>query len=379
MKTHGLIGLLGLGLMIAACSIDVQQPPIATLAPTIQSIPTPVPPTANLPQTNIVTTTNIPVTWSDLNLTGRLVYTIVILRDNIVNMQIKVLDLVTGQLTTIFDAPQYSWIYYISVSPDAKQLLMSYAPPPGDNPVDQDIYIMPLDGAQPPKMLFTPPIKEDDYIEAEWAPDGRYIYMTHVNYQTPQEPRQVNPIYTIYRMKYPNGQLEKVVEKAFWPRVSPDSSQIVYVATDPFSYLNRLYVADADGKNAKEVVFIGPRLPDIRDAPMFSPDGKSIFFSAPLPLPSYKPSLVDKLMGIQVAKAHSGVASDWWSVAVNGGLITQLTNIQTASLFGSFSPDGQHIASHSLNGIFVMKPDGSELTMLIPNLQSAPGTVSWIP
>jgi hypothetical protein len=64
---------------------------------------------------------------------------------------------------------------------------------------------------------------------------------------------------------------------------------------------------------------------------------------------------------------------------VEGGEITQLTNIQTAGLFASFAPDGNHIASYSVNGIFVMKPDGSELTMLIPNPQAVPGTVTWIP
>lgn len=49
-----------------------------------------------------------------------------------------------------------------------------------------------------------------------------------------------------------------------------------------------------------------------------------------------------------------------------------LTNIQVLGLFGSFALDGQHIASYSLNGIFVMKPDGSELTTLIPNPQFVP-------
>ena len=36
-------------------------------------------------------------------------------------------------------------------------------------------------------------------------------------------------------------------------------------------------------------------------------------------------------------------------------------------------------AFYSLDGIFVMKTDGTQLTQLIPNPQSVPGTVSWIP
>jgi len=379
MKTHILHWLLGFAFALCSCAIKVDQPTIQPPAPTPETIPTLAPTQESSPQTNKVTKTQIQVTWDSLNLTGRLVYTHGILVDGLFGLQIQILDLETGDVTTIFDAPKYSWIYYIAISPDKTELLMSYSPPPGDNPVDQDIYVMPLDGSQPPKLFFTPPKKEDDYIEVEWAPDGKYIYMTHVNYQIPPEPGQVYPFYTIYRMAYPDGQLEKVVEKAYWPRISPDSAKMTYVSVDLFKSGNNLFMANADGSNPQEVPITSPRIPDIRDAPMFSPDGKSIFFSAPLPVQSYQPNFLDKLMGVRVAKAHSGVASDWWAVPLAGGVMTQLTSIQTASLFGSFSPDGKHIASHSLNGIFVMKPDGSELTMVIPNPQSVPGTVVWIP
>jgi Tol biopolymer transport system component len=256
---------------------------------------------------------------------------------------------------------------------------MSYSPPPEGGPLDQNLYIVPLDGSQPPKLLFTPPSLEDDYIEVEWSPDGKYIYFTHVNYQIPPEEGQVYPLYKIYRMAFPDGQPEKIADNAYWPRISPDSSQIAYVSVDPFQRENKLVMADANGENAHEVVMTGPRLPEIVDAPVFSPDGQSIFFSSDIPVQSYQPNWFEKLMGIRVAKAHGNLPSDWWSVPVNGGQITRLTNIQSLALFASFAPDGQHIASYSANGIFVMKPDGSEITMLIPNPQSIPGTVSWIP
>jgi Tol biopolymer transport system component len=159
---------------------------------------------------------------------------------------------------------------------------MSYSPPPGNEPVDQDIYIMPLDGSQAPKLLFTPPAKEDDYVEeVEWSPDGKYIYFTHVNYQITPQPNQIYPLYEIYRMAYPDGQLETIAEKAYWPRLSSDSSQIAYISVELFSRENKLYIADSNGKNAHEVVIAGPRLPDIKDAPIFSPDGQTLIFSAP--------------------------------------------------------------------------------------------------
>ena len=328
---------------------------------------------------NTVTTSQIPVTWGDLNLTGKLVYINGIVVDNVFGLQIQVLDLQTGEVQTIFDAPKYSWIYYVTVSPDHKQILMSYSPPPGDNPVDQNIYTMPLDGSEPPQMLFTPPTKEDDYIEVEYSPDGRYIYFTHVNYHIPPAEGQIYPLYTIFRKALPDGEPEMIAEKAYWPRVSPDSSQVTYVTVDLFKRGNQLFVADADGSNAREVEITGPRLPDIKDAPIFSADGGSIIFSAEVPTQSHQPSWLDKLMGVHVAKAHSNVPSDWWIIPVTGGEMAQLTNIQSMGLFGSLSPDNQFLASYSLNGIFVMRTDGTQLTQLVPNPQSVPGTVCWIP
>src|SRR5215212_8369470 len=375
MKVHFAASFLVFALLISSCSIQVEQPSVSTPAP--QS------PTSasgeSSPQTNIVTTTQIPVTWGNLNLTGRLVYINGTVAEDVFHLQIQVLNLLTGEVTTIFDAPKYSWVYYVSVSPDHKQLLMTYSPPPEDNePPDQNIYIMPLDGSQPPKLLFTPPAKEDDYVEVEWSPDGKYIYFTHVNFQITPQPDQVYPLYELYRMTFPDGKPEKIVEKAFWPRVSSDSSQIAYISVDLFLRENKLYIADSNGENAHEVVLTGPQIPEIKDAPIFSPDGQTLLFSAPVPVQSYQPNWLDKLMGVRIVKAHT-IPSDWFSVPVIGGDITQLTNIQTTNLFASFAPDGKHIASHSTSGIFVMKPDGSELTMLVPNSQAVPGTVSWIP
>jgi Tol biopolymer transport system component len=365
MKVHFAASFLVFTLLLSSCSIQVEQPPASS--------------EESGSQTNIVTTTQIPVTWDALKLTGRLVYINGTVAEDVFHLQIQALNLVTGEVATIFDAPKYSWIYYISVSPDHKQLLMTYSPPPGDNePPDQDIYIMPLDGSQPPKPLFTPPTKADDYVEVEWSPDGNYIYFSHANFQITPQPDQIYPLYEVYRMVYPDGKPERIVEKAFWPRLSSDSSQLAYISVDLFLRENKLYISDSDGKNAHEVVLSGQQIPEVKDAPIFTPDGKALIFSAPVPAQAYQPNWLDKVMGVQIAKAHN-VPSDWWSVSVKGGEITQLTNIQTTNLFASFSPDGKHIASHSTSGIFVMRPDGSEVTMLVPNPRAVPGTVSWIP
>jgi len=378
MEIHFASWFLVFALALSSCSIQVEQPSVVTPASTPES-GSPTLSGEGSSQTNIVTTSQVPVTWGSLNLEGKLVYINGSVTNDVFSLQIQVLNLVTGEVRTIFDAPKYSWIYYVTISPDNTQILMTYSPPPADNePPDQNIYIMPLDGSQPPKLLFTPPAKEDDYVEVEWSPDGKYIYFTHVNFQITPQPDQIYPLYEIYRMTFPDGKPEKIAEKAFWPRISSDSSNFAYISVDLFLRENKIYIADSNGKNPHEVVLKGQQIPEVKDAPIFTPDGQTLLFSAPVPAQAYQPNWMDKLMGVRVAKAHN-VPSDWFSVPVTGGDITQLTNIQTTNLFASFAPDGQHIASHSTSGIFVMKPDGSELTMLMPNPQAVPGTVTWIP
>lgn len=176
-------------------------------------------------------------------------------------------------------------------------------------------------------------------------------------------------------MAYPGGQPEKILDHAFWPRVSPDSTKLVYVTIDPGSGANQLFIANADGSNPQEIKFSGA--PQIMDAPIFSPDGSSILFSAPSPIQAYEPTWWDRLMGVQIAKAHD-VSSDWWSVPVAGGAATRLTQLQTIRLFASISPDKKYMASMSGEGILVMGLDGSSIRQLFfdPGVYSV---VNWIP
>lgn len=134
-------------------------------------------------------------------------------------------------------------------------------------------------------------------------------------------------------------------------------------------------LANADGSNAQPVMLSGSYVPEDIDAPLFSPDGQSILFSGSVPGESYQPNWFEKLAGIQVAKAN-GEPSDWWSVPIGGGEITQLTNIRHTGLYGSISPDNTRMVSSSRDNLFVMNLDGSELTVLIPELRGFTGTVS---
>ena len=355
-----------LALIVCSCAVEI-NPTIQTP----QANPTPV-----ISSTSSFPVTQVPVTWAHLNLTGKLVYLSSAMEGDQLTSTIQMLDLATGEVATIFSMPS-SWIYYATLSPDAKMLAMSYAPPRQSNaPSSRSLYLIPLDAYTGVQPLFTPPTSDDHYTQIEWSADGKYLYYVHYNSQIRLE-GQLDPVYDLFRMNSPNGQSEKIADYAFWPRISPDSSKLVFIHVEPKTAKNELFVANADGSNSQRVVLSGPQVPEILDAPIFSPDGQSILFSAPEPSQAYQPNFFERWMGIQVAKAHD-VPSDWWSVPVTGGVPTQLTHLQTINLFASLSPDRQHIASLSGEGIFVMGIDGSSLTQLVSD-SGVHGTVSWIP
>jgi len=372
-----------LTLMLCACSINVSQPPQPT--PTTASILPMTLPTSTVGtvQTTIgnpsLPSTTIPVTWGDLNVSGKLVYINAVTSDDGNPIfSIQALDLATGAISTIFQGTDLGWIYYMSVSPDEKHLVMSYSvPSPNNSSVNALLYTLPLDGSTGPQLLIQPPSNGDQYNQAEWSPDGKYIYYVHFNGQN-QPLNQHYPIYEIYRMAYPDGQPEKIADQAFWPRLSADGSRLVYISMDPGTGLNKIFLANADGSGAQEVTLTGSWTPDIIDAPIFSPDGQPILFSAISPQQSSAPTWLEKVFGVQIAEAHS-VPSDWFSVPLAGGDVTRLTTIQDTSLFASISPDKRLIASYSGGGIFVMNPDGTNLNLILPDSGGVPGTVNWIP
>ena len=363
--------------IVSGCAIDM---PVATPGFATATLP-PRPTDVNGDAPAAITPANA-LPWASLNLRGKLIYTSAQQEGNTASMDIRLLDLSTGVVTVLFHTPQAGIIYGVTVSPDAKQLIFAYSQPSGpDQSAYQELYQMPLDASKPPGLFFIPPTRDDQYFQPEWSPDGKYIYFTHVNYQRPTEKGQRYPFFELYRMAYPQGQPEKLADRAYWPRLSADTSRLAYITLDPMTGNNQLFLANPDGSDPVAISLTGKMFLDVLDAPLFSPDGKSLLFSVPVPENAQEPASptwIEKILGISVASAHV-VPSEWCSAPLTGGPITQLTHIQAIGLFGSVSPDKKNIASYSGNGIFVMNPDGTGLTMLIKDVGGLPGTVSWIP
>src|SRR5689334_23087281 len=165
-KLHCFYWYLIFALIVCSCSIEVHQ----TVA--IPSAPS----TARTPSASSVSrfpTTQVPITWADLKLSGKLVYLSSATENNTSIATIQILDLSSGSLATVYSAPPTAWIYYAALSPDGKQLVLSYVPASQASfPSNRSLYDMPLDGSAPPQPLFTPPTPDDHYIQAEWSADG---------------------------------------------------------------------------------------------------------------------------------------------------------------------------------------------------------------
>jgi Tol biopolymer transport system component len=350
--------------ILISCTIDINQP----------SAPAP---TALAPQTPDGTlspsTTIIPITWGNLNLSGKLVYISAVFQNQSVTTGIRLLDLKTGLVTTIFEAPEGSWVDAVAVSPDHQQMILSYAPP-AHTPYGgtRALYRLPGDGSGSPQLLFTPASEYDQYYQPEWSPDGNFLYFTHLNVN------QGVLTYEIWRMPFPNGKPEKLADKASWPRLSEDGTRLVYVSINPGTGVNRIVLAKADGTGASKLPLKGSST-SIIDTPMFSADNQSIFFSAPNSGQSSVPGGISVQLNLSKTLEDGTIPSDWWSVPVTGGKIKRLTNIRSLALFGNYSPDKKQIALYSADGIFVMYPDGSGLTEVVAEVGQIGGTVSWIP
>lgn len=347
--------LLLFAFVLSSCSVEISPPA----------------PTPSLPVGTAAS--GMPVTWSNLNLFGKIVYTSGVFQDQSIRTEIRSLDLTTGVVTTIFQAPKDAWIDAVAVSPDSKEMILSYIAP-RDVPYGgkRALYCMPLDGSELPQLLFTPASPAHQYFQPQWSPDGKYVYFTHVD-------NAATLTYEIGRMAYPNGTLEKLADNASWPRVSADGALLVYVWIDNGTGVNQLYLAQADGRDAHQVPLTGPSVPTIIDAPMFAPDNQSILSSAPNYGQSSTPSLKLVRLDVGNAAANGSIPSDWWSVPSTGGEPNRLTDIRSLSLFGNFSPDKRHVVIYSTSGVFVMNSDGSELTVLVDDVGQIPGTVNWIP
>jgi Tol biopolymer transport system component len=355
MKIRSIMTVLFIALLLPACFGRT-----SAITPTAVETPTPAP----LPSDSTSARS-----WTELGLSGQLVF----LTSSADGQKLMGFDAESGALTTLFAAPDYSWISDGSIAPDGEHIAMGYIPPPASDQkafASPGLYVMALDGTGSPQAFLQPADRNEAYSTPAWSPDGKTIYYSHLVSSASDD---YVPHYTLERVTYPDGQPEVLVKDGLWPSLSPDGSKVAYLSLDPDTQATTLSMADADGVHAAP-------LPGLDAFPIvgshfFSPDGQQIIFSAVVDAPTSKRSILEQLLGVGSASAHN-VPSDWFRVSISGGQAERLTHITRAGLYGAFGPDGRYIAFVDSTGLYVMTPDGSEILQLVDMPGS--GIMSWV-
>ena len=60
-----------------------------------------------------------------------------------------------------------------------------------------------------------------------------------------------------------------------------------------------------------------------------------------------------------------------------GGKIERVTNVNDTGMFGAVSPDGGRLAFISMNGLFAVNTDGTDLVKL--SNDTFEGNIQWLP
>jgi Tol biopolymer transport system component len=359
--------LILLPVLLAACAAEVAEPPpIVT--------PTASPPAA--PVTEPVATPTAaaavgvqedepPLEESELD--GRL-YTIGFINQQ---QQLLTLDPASGEETSLLAVPRDAWLSEVAASPAGDRLLLAYAPPPEGSQVQfgfTALYVMPADGSAEPLLLVPQEDPSEIFFNISWPLDD-VIYYAHF---APAIDDMGAVLYAtrIERAHLPGAEVETLQEDAAWPRLSNDGTRLVYVTE-----AGELMIAAPDG--ASPELLLDDTIFSAVDAPLFSPDGSQVYFSAVDLESSASLSPLDRLLGVNVAQAHS-VPSDWWRMSAEAGSSPeQLTTIDKVGLYGDFDARGRHLFFAAADGIYVMGPAGEELTQLMTIPTTA--TIDWTP
>ncbi len=319
----------------------------------------------------------LPVTWADLGLTGRLFVAQV-------NSGVWTLDLVTGAISDVYRPPDLSqaWVNAASVAPNGRDVVLAYAPPPQAGEVQfgyTELWLTDLSGELQPRPLIRRADSRESFFTPSWSADGSSIVFAHLTRLEAGVSGTPEVVYTyrVERIGRDGGNPEAVVTDAYWPRLSKSGTRLAYVS---FSFLEAtdsgLFLAGPDGEDPQRLT-AADRFVAV-DSAIIAPDDQSLIFSAPSDPPAWRaPHPFSASWWVAAAEAHT-VPSDWWRIDLHDlGSAVQLTRVGHTGLVGDFSADGDWLAFMSDRGLFVMRPDGSQLTQLIE--LGGSGSLEWLP
>ena len=299
----------GLGLaLLTGCAISLTD---ATPVPTV-AVPSVAPPGKPSATPEGAATDSGGPAWSELGLTGRLLY-------SLGAQGIQELDLTTGENKLIFAPPPDAWLTAASVAPDGHQMALAYAPPPaadrcnwatpactccpaiaarGRTAARRTSLTLLLDRVDPHEAYFSPVWSADSR-----APLHGALHAVRCRLQLALQ------IHAGAHGRCRTASPKILLPDALWPNVSPDGQLLAYVVSDPKDNANYLCTWPARTARTRGCIVTPDQFLAV-DSPFFAPDSSYVIFSAvgegPAGTPTPALSWLDRLLGVRAPWPHPG-------------------------------------------------------------------------
>lgn len=272
--------------------------------------------------------------------------------------------LVSGSVNVFAQAPAFS--------PDGSQVVYEQDALNAQAPLPTSILLIGADGKNQ-QVLVKAPDATFAFGWPSFSPDGKWIYYTLEGAKGVTE---------IDRVPSQGGSADKVLDDARQGVLSPDGKQLAFMRFDSARFTTSLWIADAEGHNAKLLLNDNAFLAIM--APRFSPDGQWILFSASGPpktplraskLPSQRECEPFLLCILAQPVYADGLPWDLWLISADGQRAKQVTNLGADSPWPAWSRDGKYIAFMDTTGMYAVEVSIHIITQL--NQNAGHGVLDW--